>query len=198
MFILMGFLLMGVKFEPSSLVDLKGKWTVGVGIVGSIYKVPSSYSISWRPWKTFRIEIIDEGSLYDRPYDYDDVDKEWNISIGIGFYKYFRAHSSVSPFVGLVPGFSENYSYYAYSGRWYENSTQSYSISLAPGVEYFFGMFGKQWSLRFKTSLLSASRSYVEESFSNVEPRTKSYIQNKISFNLSSEGSFSTWLCFHF
>ncbi|MBI4721441.1 MAG: hypothetical protein HY769_00275 [Candidatus Stahlbacteria bacterium] len=196
MFILMGFLVMGVKFEPTSIVDLRGKWTVGVK-VSNILNVPSSYSISYRPWKTVRIEITGKVSFSDGSHYYyieqgkSPRSKQWNISTGIGFYKYFRAHSSFSPFVGLVPGFNKNY---PYGGS---DEEDLYSISLIPGVEYFFGLFGNQWSLRFKTSLLSASRSYVKESsYAHSEP--ESYIQNKISFGLSSEGSLSTWLCFHF
>ena len=202
MFILMGFLLTGVKFEPTSLVDLKGKWTVGLRM--SSLLIFSGYSVLWRPWKTVMVGI--EGSnpsaekgrrkRKDSGSGSGSGSESGSGSVGIGVHKYFRAHSSFSPFIALSPRFSMNYQYYD-GTEWREYSSRTYEASVESGVEYFFTLYSKQMSIKVKTSLVSASQVYTE--IKNFYGETySSDVSNKVSFNLPTSGSLSTWLCFHF
>jgi len=188
--LLMSVLVLGVPTEPTNLANLRGKWTVGLGM--SSFLIPTRYSILWRPWKTVGIGIEGEASLdwRENNYDYDS----WYGSTGIGLYKYFRAHSSFSPFIGLSPQFGMH-SYHD-GGDWRERETQEYRASLDPGIEYFFAFLGKQLSLRFKTHLVSVSRTYRKSKTHDGEEDSNIY--DRISFYLPTAGYLSTWLCFHF
>jgi len=177
MWVLLSVLMFMPTGGSTNLVNLQGKWTVGLRM--SDFLTFSEYSVLWRPWKTVMIGI--EGNAYLKKYDYSNDFHYRGGSVSIGLYKYFRAYSSFSPFIVLSPGFR-------YYEDTYNQRKQTYSVSISPGVEYFFGLMGKQLSLKFKTSLVSFSRTYAENK----------YVEDDMSFYLPTGGSLSTWLCFHF
>ncbi len=195
MWILLSVLMIGVPGESTSLVNLQGKWTVGLEMDGLLDF--NQYSVLWRPFKTVMIGIEGRGWIDKR--ENSDKDREnWQGYVSIGFYKYFRAQSSFSPFIALSPRFRMIYRYEEYSSGeyWREYSSQTYEGSIDTGVEYFFGLMGKQLSLKFKTSLVRVSRAYCEDKSSDRED--DSYIEDDVSFYPPTQGYLSTWLCFHF
>ncbi len=198
MWILLSVLMIGVPGESTSLVNLQGKWTVGLGMpkdwpLFGLFSF-TQYSVSWRPWKTVAIGI--DGSGYFSKEERSNNDsKDWQWSAGIGLYKYFRASSSFSPFIALEPYFGVDYDYHD-GTHWQESLSQTYSVSIDPGIEYFVSLMGKQLSLRFKTSLVSVSRTYLEKKYSDEEDYSNIY--DSVYFYLPLQGSLSTWLCFHF
>lgn len=173
MFILITLLIAGVKFEPTSLVNLKGKWTVSLRMRSLL--IPDQYSILWRPWKTFMIGI--EGMVAYK----DDV--RWKGSADIELYKYFRASNSVSPYVSLLPGIR---GYKRKGGSWEYDLT----LRINSGIEYFFVLFKRSTSVKLKANILhayyySADREWEEEFV-------------RVWFYFPTAMSLSTWLCFHF
>ncbi len=198
MLILLSLLMIGVPGKSANLENLQGKWTVGLGMpkdwpLFGLFSF-TQYSVSWRSWKTVAIGIDGSGFFSGRD-NCSNSEKNWSWSVGIGFYKYFLANSSFSPFIALSPHYSMSYSYDE-GIHWHEYSDQAYSVNINPGVEYFFGLLGKQLSLRFKTSLVSASRTYSENK--NSDREGYSYVRDRVSFYFPTQGSLSTWLCFHF
>ncbi|MCK4306682.1 hypothetical protein KAW50_00485 [candidate division WOR-3 bacterium] len=197
----MWWLISVLMFTPTSramkLANLQGRWTVGLEMDG-LFDF-DQYSILWRPFKTVMVGI---GSAPSGRHDKgrkrrrkcrrrrDSNYEGWNGSVEIGLYKYFRASSSFSPFIALSPGFM----YYEVKD---ERIEQTYSMRIDPGVEYFFGLMGKQLSLRFKTSLVRVSRCY-EKRKNYYSEEYNSYVNDNAYFYLPTEGSLSTWLCFHF
>ncbi|MCK4306683.1 hypothetical protein KAW50_00490 [candidate division WOR-3 bacterium] len=189
MWVLLSVLMIGVPGSSTSLVNLQGKWTVGLGMRS--FLAFNQYSVLWKPFKTVMIGIEGNGRLNKDDTDYES----WSWSAGIGLYKYFRASSSFSPFIALSPRFSMSSSYYG-GENWHKYSYQTYRVSLDPGIECFFSLMGKQLSLRFKTSLVGASRYYTERKYYNGE--NYSDVKYNVHFYFPMEGSLSTWLCFHF
>ncbi|MCK4306843.1 hypothetical protein KAW50_01295 [candidate division WOR-3 bacterium] len=189
MWILLSVLMIGVPGESTSLVNLQGKWTAGLKVFGC-----DQYSISWRPFKTVMIGVEGSGWIDNRENSHNGRDYGGHVSVG--FYKYFRAHSSFSPFITLLPRFSMYYSYYGRGKSWKEYSAQTYSVSIDPGIEYFFGLMGKQLSLKFKTSLVKFSRTYRENNYLDVGDYSE--VREGMDFYFPTGGKISTWLCFHF
>ena len=185
MWILLSVLMIGVPGKSTNLVNLQGKWTIGLKMRSYLFTF-SEYSILWRPFKTVMIGV--EGSGYIRRND-DDFDYGWG-SVSVGFYKYFRVHNSLSPFIALLPSFR-------YDEFKDESIRQAYSVSIDPGIEYFFSLLGKQLSLKFRTSLAKFSRSY-EKRKDYYNGGYNSYINDNVYFYLPTEASISTWICFHF
>ena len=172
MWILLSVLMIGVPGESTSLVNLQGKWTAGLRM--SNFLTFSEYSILWRPWKTVMVGIEGSGHI-DKHCDHYD----WNSSLGIELYKYFRAHNLLSPYVSLLSEVDGREFYWVKGTNWF------YYLKLNTGVEYFFTLFMKQMSLKLKTNLVSTS----------LSNRTTS---TEVNFYLPTGGKISTWLCFHF
>lgn len=221
MWFLMGVWMFGAVVESTSLANLQGKWVVGLrmtefeGILEKEcmrkYRWPGfdRYSILWKPFKTVMIGIAESGCnsppvrkgrrrrrrREDSGSNYNYESQSWEMGIKIGIYKYFRVNNSVSPFIALSPCFNTNYYYDNCCGP-REGSNQTYSVSIDPGIEYFFGIMGKQMSVRFKTCLVNFSRTYAKSKW--PDGREYSYMGDKIFFYSPTGGSLSTWLCFHF
>jgi hypothetical protein len=186
------------NFKSINLLDLKGKWAFGVYISGLALNY---YSFLWRPWKTFMIGITGNADyvkgenwtfFYPDPRGgRDHKMKYW--SIGVEFYKYFRAHSSVPFFISMSPKVGQKYIEF-------ENEEplagKFVLLSISPGIEYFFKFYTvKQMNFRVKANICRFKYSRDEIGKGDDKEEGKQMAGEVYS---PMKGPITLWLNFYF
>lgn len=171
-------IILGSNFEPTSLGELKGNWTIKLGMREW---VPSNFSLLWRPIKSIMIGI--SGQIYIEQHIGNSKYKRLDCTLGLPFYKYFLSDKPILFYINLIPSISRQY---------YYEERLAFGVNFNYGFEYFFKFYKKQLSASINIKLSCLSYEYIDI-YGYYNYRRLSCI-----IYLPTEVPLSTYLSIHF